>query len=45
MGTRHHRLHASKAVHGKALAARDGRSSRNSPKKEDAIDRMLKQFK
>jgi hypothetical protein len=45
-GGRHHRMHVSKAAHGKAVAARDGRASRNSTaKKEDALDRMLKEFK
>jgi hypothetical protein len=45
-GARHHRMHVAKTAHGKAVAARDGRGSRNSTaKKEDAIDRMLKEFK
>jgi hypothetical protein len=45
-GGRHHHMHASKSPRGKAVAARDGRSSKNSSaKKDDAIDRMLKQFK
>src|SRR5260221_224387 len=47
-GTRHHRTHRS-AAHGKAVAVHtsgDARGSRNSSaKKDDAIDRLLKQFK
>src|SRR5258708_7634539 len=46
--TRHHRTHRS-AAHGKAVAVHtsgDARGSRNSSaKKDDAIDRLLKQFK
>jgi hypothetical protein len=45
---RHH-AHGGRSAHGKAVAVRgssDGSSSRKSPaKNDDAIDRLLKQFK